>query len=166
MDKTELLENLAQSRREWDDVLADVGKERMTEPGVEGDWSVKDIIVHVDTYAGWLAARVEKTLRGEKREPTTIDGVRISGLSVDECNALIQKSNSKRSLVDVLSRSQETLYRLQSLARDLTDEQINDPHAFKWTGGDPVCESFAGDAYEHYHEHAENIRRWLGQQSV
>jgi hypothetical protein len=162
MDKAELLDNLEKTRREWEQVLADVGKEHMTEPGVEGDWSVKDVIAHVDTYAMWLADRVEKTLRGEKREPTTIDGVRIRDLSIDECNALIQKTNSERPLEGVLSRSQETLYWLQSLARDLTDEQINDPHAFKWTDGYAVCESFAGDAYEHYQEHAENIRRWLG----
>jgi hypothetical protein len=39
----------------WDALIAKIDRGRMVEPGVERDWSVKDIIAHVSTYEDWMA---------------------------------------------------------------------------------------------------------------
>lgn len=47
MTKNELLNLLRLARAEWDALLASIDEARMREPGVEGDWSIKDLIAHV-----------------------------------------------------------------------------------------------------------------------
>ena len=50
MDKREFIERINTERERWDDFLNQVPNDRMLEPGVEGDWSVKDILPHVMWY--------------------------------------------------------------------------------------------------------------------
>ncbi|TMC56864.1 MAG: ClbS/DfsB family four-helix bundle protein [Chloroflexota bacterium] len=47
MDKATFIEGLRNERAGWEALLAQVGKERMLEPGAAGAWSVKDIIAHI-----------------------------------------------------------------------------------------------------------------------
>ena len=47
MTKAEFLDRLRSGRAEWDALIAQIDEAQMTEPGVVGDWSVKDIIAHV-----------------------------------------------------------------------------------------------------------------------
>jgi hypothetical protein len=61
MNKSDLLRMLAEAQAEREHILSRVGVERMTEPGVAGSWTVKDVVAHVDHYfhhagdvAGWL----------------------------------------------------------------------------------------------------------------
>src|SRR5579884_1100926 len=41
---------LKAERARWDALLAQVGADRMEEPGVEGAWSVKEIVAHLTWY--------------------------------------------------------------------------------------------------------------------
>ena len=47
MTKARLLDTMQAERVRWDGLIAQAGEERLTEPGVAGEWSVKDIIAHV-----------------------------------------------------------------------------------------------------------------------
>ncbi len=70
MNKPKLLETLRSKRAEWDAVLAEIPAAQMTEPGVAGEWSVKDIIVHLTYHERWFADRLHESLRGEIYVPT------------------------------------------------------------------------------------------------
>jgi hypothetical protein len=50
MDKAGLLALLDQRQRDWETTLGEVGAARMDRPGVNGDWSFKDIVAHL---TGW-----------------------------------------------------------------------------------------------------------------
>ena len=47
MDKTTFIETLLARRAAWEALFAEVGEARMLQPGVAGEWSVKDVIAHV-----------------------------------------------------------------------------------------------------------------------
>jgi hypothetical protein len=47
MSKAQLLSMIRGARADWDTLLADIPEAWMTEPGVDGEWSVKDIIAHI-----------------------------------------------------------------------------------------------------------------------
>jgi len=72
MTKTTLLETLRSKQAEWQALLAEVPADHMTEPGVAGEWSVKDIIAHLTYYERWIADRLHEQLRGEAYVPTEI----------------------------------------------------------------------------------------------
>ena len=48
--KARFLETLHADRAQWDTLLEEVGKDRMTQQGVVGEWSIKDIIAHVSWH--------------------------------------------------------------------------------------------------------------------
>src|SRR5678815_4162431 len=54
--KSELLSAMEAGRREWDTVLSQIDEQHLSEPGVEGVWSVKQIVAHVAGYEEWTVA--------------------------------------------------------------------------------------------------------------
>jgi len=59
--KVRLLDMIRTARAEWDGLLSQVDETRMTQPGVAGEWSVKDVIAHITWHEremiGMLRAR-------------------------------------------------------------------------------------------------------------
>ncbi|MFQ6001234.1 MAG: DinB family protein [Anaerolineae bacterium] len=161
MDKIKLLSALQTERARWEGLLAEVGEARMTQAGVEGEWSVKDIIAHVTAYEGWIAARLDSALRGETLR------LDIDRLDLEQRNAWIFEENRNRPLHDVLAESQQVFQQLLTLVQGLSDEDLTDPHRLEpfldplWTDGLPVWRCIAVDSYEHYRQHIPSIRAWL-----
>ena len=50
MNKSELLNWLQEEYQQWEALLDQIRPERMEQPGVNGDWSMKDIVAHL---TGW-----------------------------------------------------------------------------------------------------------------
>src|SRR3954470_11358383 len=73
ISKAELLEKMQDERARWDELLERVGEERMGLPGVDGDWSVKDLIAHVAAYEQWTAEQIKAALTGEPAPPINDD---------------------------------------------------------------------------------------------
>src|SRR5947209_19613982 len=67
--KQELLDRMEIERAAWDALIARFSEERMLEPGIESDWSLKDVIAHVAMYENWTADQIEAALRGEEPGP-------------------------------------------------------------------------------------------------
>ena len=70
----QLLEVMRTARSNWEALLAEVGEARLTEPGVEGDWSLKDIIAHITYFETWAADNVMAFRRGEPQAASGIQG--------------------------------------------------------------------------------------------
>lgn len=164
MSKQRLLQLLRSERVQWDTLLAQVGPTRMTEQGVEGDWSLKDIIAHIAAYEDWIASTLEKVARGE---PYQVDQSEI--LSVHQRNDAIYEQFHHRSLQEVLSFSLQANQRLLKLIEALSEQDLLQAQAFDgllppfWPDK-PIWQTIAGNSYEHYHEHIPSIRRWLNRQ--
>ncbi len=47
MDNKTFIDNLIDTRAQWDALIAQIDEQWMLEPDVEGKWSVKDIIAHI-----------------------------------------------------------------------------------------------------------------------
>jgi len=161
MDKIKLLSMARAERARWETLLAEVGEARMTQAGVEREWSVKDIIAHVTAYERWIVARLQSALRGETLRLET------DQLDLDQRNAWIFEENRNRPLHDVLTESQQVFQQLLKLVQALSDEDLIDPHRLEpfldplWTDGLPVWKCIAADSYEHYGQHIPSIRAWL-----
>ena len=61
-------------RASWDEaeaVLARIPEDRMLEPGVTGEWSVRDLLAHIAGYERYVSALIFGELEG--RTPTNQD---------------------------------------------------------------------------------------------
>jgi hypothetical protein len=115
-----------------------IAKERMSEPGVADDWSVKDILAHVAYWESGAIGDVERALTGE-RQPAD------DGLSVDAVNDGIHKERAGWTLAQTLDEFHGTHQRFMAALRQHPNI---DPSAIE------------GDTFEHYDEHAADIRAW------
>src|SRR5262249_15587055 len=85
MNKSEFLDTLQTVRAQWEELLAEVGKARMQEPGVAGEWSVKDIIAHVT----WPEREMAAILQAR----SLVAGSELWDLPQDELNAVVVAQN-------------------------------------------------------------------------
>lgn len=60
MDKSKLIKTLRDERKAWDELLAEVAQHGMTEPGLAGNWTAKDIVAHVTWYERETAIMMEE----------------------------------------------------------------------------------------------------------
>lgn len=123
---------------------------QMTEPGVTGEWSVRDIIVHVTTWE-------EEAL---KHLPTILEGGRPPRYSVtyggiDAFNAQMMEEKRGLSLADVLQQQEETHRRLINLIESIPEEQFTRETRFR--------RRLRLDTYSHYPTHTQAIRAWREQ---
>jgi len=153
----QLLEVMRTARSDWETLLGDVGEARLTEPGVEGDWSIKDIVAHITYYESWVVDCLTAIQHGGPLPQSE-----FKGLSMDERNAIIYVRNRGRPLADVLRDSQTSFNQSTSLVQKLHDKDLYDPeftrpYGVEWTLHDLV----EGDTYEHYRDHTASVRAWL-----
>ena len=153
----QLLDVMRAVRANWEALLAEAGDARLTEPGVEGDWSLKDIIAHLTYFESRAADSLIAIRRGEP-----LPQAEYNGLSIDEENALIYERQRSLPLADVLRDSQISFRRsiesVQGLHdHDLYDLEFTRAYGVDWT----VHDLLAGDTYEHYQDHITPVRAWL-----
>ena len=155
MDKTTFINALAESRAQWDALLAQIDERWMLEPDVEGKWSVKDIIAHVM----WNEQEMVPLM-----QTRSLIGSELWDLSQDERNEAVYQQYRHHSLQELISQEQRTYAQLLAEAKTLSDEDLNDPHRFKdmpdnWT----PWQIIAGCSFTHYPDHISSIRTWLAQ---
>jgi hypothetical protein len=157
MTKAKLLETVAARRAEWDAALAEVPQALMTEPGVAGHWSVKDIVAHINYFERWIADRMHEVLRGQSYTPTEMDW-----MDFEQQNRIIYEQNRDRPLDDILTESRTNFRRLIEGVEAHSEAFLIEPQQFE---GSPrpivVWQILQGDVYDHYAEHIASIQDWL-----
>jgi len=159
MEKTELIEALEDGREELLEMIEDLPDETLLEPGVMGDWSIKDILAHLAQWEGQTVTLLFQARRGIE-QPST---VHFSEETTDAINARWYEQSKSRSLAMVMNDFRAV--RKQTIRRinEFSKEELNDPNHFAWLKGVPLAELILSDTVEHEDEHADYIRDWLDQ---
>lgn len=156
LSKSEILQLIKTERGAWDALLASIESRRMTQPGVAGDWSVKDVIAHLTIWEEKPLALLEaRRGRGVVQARPWPDG-----MSTDDTNDWIYRTNHDRSLQDLLDRSRTVHGRLVELLQKMPEEDLNVSDMQELEGG-TVADYIASDTYDHYREHTAGVRAWL-----
>jgi Protein of unknown function (DUF1706) len=147
MNRQQLLTQLDTAWTAFKESYAGLSDPQLTEPGVTGDWSVKDIIAHVM----WWEEEALKHL------PVIITGGRPPRYSlqyggIDAFNAQMTEQTRDLSLSDVLKQSDETHRRLIDYILSVPEAQFTRETRFR--------RRLRLDTYSHYPKHAKAIRAW------
>ncbi len=154
MDKAKLLNHLRTSHAALEQILAALSDQQKTRPGVEGDWSVKDVIAHLTFWQQWVIDRLAEGAPGRPAAP----------LDVDALNAAIYARSRDRSLADVLAGWRRSHRDLLAQVEALSQSELTDPARYVWTGGRPVWEEIAEESYGHARDHMAALRAWVKQE--
>jgi len=147
MDRRRLLAQLEKAWEAIKESYAGLSDSQMTEPGVTGDWSVKDILAHVTTWE----------VEALKYLPLIIKGGRPPRYSVmyggiNAFNARMTEEKRSLSLSEVLRQMDETHRQLIDYVRSAPEEQFARETRFR--------RRLRADTYSHYPKHAKAIRVW------
>jgi hypothetical protein len=137
---------------EWNGFLASfegLPEGDLMEPGVVGEWSVRDVMAHVTTWEEEALAALPVILEG-RRTPRYI---RYGG--IDAFNALAQEK--KRGLT--LGRVRDDL---AATHRRLLDYLSGAPES-ALASGTRFYRRLRLDTFNHYREHGRQIEAWRGE---
>jgi hypothetical protein len=153
----QLVEAMIAARSNWEALLAEAGEARLTEPGVEGDWSLKDIIAHITYFETWATDNVMAFRHGEPQPQAE-----YQGLTVDEENARIYARLRAKPLDQVLQDSRLSFQRSLEAVQGLRDDNLYDPEFTGIPNADfTVFNLIEGDTFGHYTDHSTSVRAWL-----
>jgi hypothetical protein len=163
MNKSELLRWLKEEYRGWETLLDQIGSERMEQPGVNGDWSMKDIVAHLTGWQPRVNAHLQAGQRGETEPPPPWPAHLQTD---DEINAWIYESWRRRSLREVLDESHQVFQQLldvvAGLPEDVRIEQVHQGrrvYHLLWLDGQRLQ---PGEFFDHFHDdHEPDVRAWL-----
>lgn len=160
MNKSDLLDYLCQENKRWEALLNQIGVERMELPGVNGAWSMKDLVAHLTTWNRWLVARLQAA-QSHQTEPHPPWPDYLE--SEDEINAWIYETNHGREMAEILDESQRSVQQLlvivESLPGDISIEKIEPAYYLVWVN-DKRFE--IGEFFDHFHDdHEQDVHAWL-----
>ena len=163
MNKSDLLNWLQEEYQQWEALLDQVGSTRMEQPGVNGDWSMKDIVAHLTGWQPRVNASLQAAGRGESEPPPPWPAHLQTD---DEINACIHESYRERSLSGVLDEMQQVHQQILAVVEGLLDEirieQVHQGQSVYYLVrlGDERYQP--GEFFDHFHdEHEPDIGAWL-----
>jgi hypothetical protein len=156
VDRAKLLDSVEKEHARWEAVLEDVGRKRMTESGVVGSWSVKDLIAHVT----WSENEMLKLLGERSLENAS----KLWELPVDERNRIIYEENRDRSLEEVMREADQVYHGVLEEIQALSEEDLHEPSHYEGMPSEWIpWQIIMGNTYKHYAEHTGDIANWLGE---
>jgi hypothetical protein len=147
MDKQQLLKQLDKSWAAIKESYAGLSDALMTEPGVTGDWSVKDILAHITTWEEEALKYLPLIIKGSRPPRYSVNYGGINAF-----NAQMTEHKRRLPLSDVLKQLDETHRRLIDYIHQAPEDQFTRETRFR--------HRLRVDTYSHYPKHARAIRQW------
>jgi len=147
VDRGQLLGRLDKAWRDFQEAYAGLTETQLVEPGVSGDWSVRDILAHVTSWEQEALKHLPTLLEGGKppRYSVTHGGIHAF-------NRTMTEQKSRLTLAEVRKELGETHQRLITLIESVPQERFRTETPFR--------HRLRLDSYSHYPKHADAIRRW------
>jgi hypothetical protein len=146
MDKQQLLKRLETAWTALKESYTGLSNAQLLDPGVMGDWSVKESLAHVTIWEEEALKYLPLIINGEK--PPRY--VQYGGL--DAFNAQMIEQKRGLALSEVLSQLDETHRRLISYIQSVPEEYFTRETRFR--------HRLRLDTYSHYPLHARAIQEW------
>jgi hypothetical protein len=123
------------------DALDGIPVDRLAEPGAVGDWSVKEVIGHIAFWDEQAVVAAHREMAGEP-------ALQVDWQAMNEREAAANRSRTAVEQRAKLDRAHAEVVALLRAAPRLDPRSIG------------LCGCLQEDTYEHYDEHAADIRAW------
>jgi hypothetical protein len=143
---TRVLRTLDAAWAAFEESYAGLPDAALLEPGVVGDWSMKDVLAHVNTWEEEALQYLPVIAAGGTPPRYATYG------GIDAFNARMAERKRDLALSDVRRRLEESHRRLVDLIRGVPEDLL--------TGETRFRRRLRLDTYGHYLLHADAIRQW------
>lgn len=158
MNKNTLIDNIRTGKMLLDSLLNGLSEDQFIQPGVCGEWSVKDTVAHIIVHEKRMLVWMIETLKGvtpEEYQPYASPDKQLNAL-----NHQIYLDNKNRRLKEVLREWESTHAQTLAWLQMVNEEDLFDANRFCLLDGEPLWVAVAANTYEHCEEHGRDIRAW------
>jgi hypothetical protein len=155
MTKDEILAAIEEGRSKLNLAIEGLSDAQLQEPGVTGEWSVKDLLFHITTWESELVKLLWQAAEGQQAT-----SLLVTDQDIDGSNARVYALGKDRPLESVRQDFHGVHTQIVRRAGVFSDADLSDLHRFPWLGGDPLWQWIAGDSFEHEAEHGAEILEW------
>jgi len=161
--KALVLSESQKEREALDEFLSMLSPEQMTESGMLGEWSVKDVLAHLYEWEqmvlGWLAA----TERGE-RPAVPAEGYKWS--QIPALNEEIRQKHSSRSLNEMLKMYKDSHKQIMETIKSIPEEEMFMPGLHPWMNKNTLGAYFVSATSSHYRWARKEMKKGLKVKAV
>ncbi len=163
--KSALLLQIERERDFWERLLAEIGEERMLEPGATGDWTFKDVVAHLNGWRTRTLARLEAARHGHAPDDRPWPAQFNEDENLDEINDWFQQTHRERTLQQEIDEYRHSFQRIRDAVTALDERDLFEPGRFAWIDGHALVAVITA-TFEHLHEeHEPPLRAWLAQRT-
>jgi hypothetical protein len=155
--KARILKRLETERRRLEQNLAGLSPAAMLEPGVVGQWSVKDVLAHLADWEARMPVWIEAARRGgpvETPEPG------LTWKQIHTVNRRIYEAHRDQPPEKVLDYFRSTHRRFMAMAESMPEDEMLAPGRYAFTGKGAVYDWLSGYA-AHDLWGKTKIRAWM-----
>ncbi len=147
MKKLQVLNKIEQTWAAFNDSYTGLSNEQMIEPGVTGDWSVRDILAHVCWWEQEALKHLPQIQQGDQPPRYSV----LYG-GIDAFNAHMTEQKRRLKLSEVRYQLEKTHGRLIEYLQTVPEEQFASGTRFR--------RRLRLDTYSHYPIHTRDISAW------
>jgi hypothetical protein len=154
MTRNDLVDQLSRTRAEMEQAIAGLNDAQLTQPGPAGEWSIKDILLHLSL---WEAEMVKTLYQAAHEQKPTTEIFNPEYLKVNDC---WYAENKDRPLNFVLQDFRAVRPQLLRRLADLNDDQLLKPGYYAWMDKNTLAGLVEDICVGHEQEHIEQILAW------
>ena len=160
--KEHMLAALREQLQSWEDLLAGLSEEEITDPQFELDWSIKDVMAHLWAWQQISIARMEAVMLD--REPEYPEWITRVGEDweddADRINALTYETYHEKGWPEIYQNWKNGFLRFLALGNGIPERNLLDGGRYSWLKGYPLAFILVA-SYDHHQEHLEKILDWM-----
>ncbi|UHA71851.1 ClbS/DfsB family four-helix bundle protein [Paenibacillus sp. 481] len=158
MSQQQLLQLIAVQYDKLTNLLQELSLEQAIQPGVQGPWSVKDILAHLTAWNERLLRWVEECEQG--LVPITPEPG-YSWAQIHELNEQAYLQQKETPFPTVIQHFNTVHEQVVSRIATWSDEQLNDAHAYSFSDQQPLWTVVGFNSFDHYRAHLAAIYKGL-----
>lgn len=155
MTRDEIITALDTTRNDFLAAVDGLTDDQLQEPGVNGDWTVKDMMYHISLWEAELVTLLWQVASG--MSPTT---VHFTQTHFDQTNQQWYLQGKNRTLEMVRQDFVSVHNQVKRRLVDFSEEDLNADQRFSWQREHPLWEWVGSDSFLHEPEHTAQVLAW------
>jgi len=156
--KNQLLETIEIERKALEKFLTELSPAQMIQPGVVGEWSVKDVLAHLIEWEHMVLNWHSAGLQG-KVPVTPAEG--FNWAQLPQLNQQIYEKYRTRALAEIQKEFKSSYKKMLSSIQGLSEEDLFTRGRFAWTKNNTLGAYFISSTSSHYHWARTTMKKGL-----
>ncbi|RPJ27220.1 MAG: DfsB family protein [Chloroflexi bacterium] len=156
--KKQLLETIETEQKALEELLAGLSPAQMTQPGVVGEWSVKDVLAHLLEWQHMVLSWHSAGLLGKV---PVIPAEGFNWAQIPQLNQQIYEKYCKQPLTDIQKEFKSSHQKMLRTIQNLSEEDLFKRGRYAWTKNNTLGTYFISSTSSHYLWARTNLKKGL-----